>query len=94
VFENLYEKIKHPAIFEMLKVLHEKGVILFIINYDDFLEKYYNLYRIGRSNQDDILKFKNSFLDEIFYIHGNYHEPYEVVLDTTDYYAVIQLDKI
>jgi hypothetical protein len=33
-----------------LKTLHEKGATFLIINYDDFLEKCYNLHRIGRSN--------------------------------------------
>jgi NAD-dependent SIR2 family protein deacetylase len=88
VFGSLYREVRHPATLEVLKALHERGATLLTINYDDLLEKACNLRRIGRSNQDDILKFKSGDLDGIFHVHGSYHDPDEVVLDTTDYYEV------
>jgi hypothetical protein len=68
-----------------LKALKEKGATLLTTNYDDLLEKFCNLHRIGRSNQGDILKFKRGDLDGVFHVHGSYHDPDEVVLDRTGY---------
>jgi hypothetical protein len=94
VFGKLDREIRHPAVLELLKVLHERGAKLLTTNYDDALEKYCNLNRIGRSNQDDILRFRRNDLDGIFHVHGSYHDPHEVVLDTNDYYQVIQSDGV
>jgi hypothetical protein len=69
----------------VLKALHEKGATFLIINYDDFLEKFYNVRRINRSNKNDILKFKRRKLNEIFYIYRNYHNSDEIILDKIDY---------
>lgn len=43
---------------------------------------------------DDILKFKREELDGVFHVHGSYHNPQEVVLDTTDYYRVANADEL
>jgi hypothetical protein len=86
VFGNLDQEIRYPAILGMLKGLHEKGATLLTTNYDDLLDKYCQLHRIGRSNQDEMLKFKRGDLDGVFHAHESYHDPHEVVLDTTDYY--------
>jgi nucleoside phosphorylase len=94
VFVNLDQEIRHPAIFETLKVLHENGATLLTTNYDDLLEKYCDIRHIGRSNQDEILKFKRGDLDGIFHVHGSYHDPHEVVLDTTDYYEMTHSDEV
>jgi hypothetical protein len=77
--------VRHPAILEVLKALHERGATLLTINYDDLLEKFCNLNRIGRSNQADIVKFKSKKLNGMFHIHGCYHDPNEIVLDRTGY---------
>jgi hypothetical protein len=94
VFGSLDQEIRHPAILEALKALHEKGATLLTTNYDDLLEKYCHLRRIGRSNQDEILKFKRGDLDGVFHVHGSYHDPQEVVLDTTAYYEVTHSDEV
>jgi hypothetical protein len=94
VFGNLDQEIRHPDILTVLRVLHEKGATLLTTNYDDILEKFCDLRRIGRSNQDEILKFKRGDLDGIFHLHGSYHDPQEVVLDTTDYYEVTHSDEV
>ncbi len=94
VFGGLYREVRHPAIFEVLKALHKKGATLLTTNYDGLLEKYCDLCRIGRSNQDDILKFKSGDLDGVFHVHGSYQDPDEVVLDTTDYYQIVHSDEI
>jgi hypothetical protein len=86
VFDSLYQEVRYPAILEVLKALHEKGARLLIINYDDLLEKFCNLYRIGWSNQDNILKFKNRDLNVVFYMYKNYQKPYKIILNITDYY--------
>jgi SIR2-like domain len=94
VFGSLYQEVRYPAILEVLKALHEKGATLLTTNYDDLLEKACNLRRIGRSNQDDILKFRRGDLDGIFHVHGSYQDPDEVVLDTKDYYKIRQSDEV
>jgi hypothetical protein len=81
VFGSLHQDVRHPAVFDVLKALHEKGAILLTTNYDDLLERFCNLHRIGRSNMDDILKFKRGDLDGVFHVHGSYQDPHEVVLD-------------
>jgi hypothetical protein len=94
VFGSLYQEIRHRAVLEVLKALHEKGAKLLTTNYDDLLEKFCNLPHIGRSNQDDILKFKGRDLDGVFHVHGSYQDPDEIVLDTTDYYQVRHSDEV
>jgi hypothetical protein len=88
VFGGLSQEIRHPALLEILKALHERGATLLTTNYDDVLEKFCGLQRISRSNQDDILRFQRGDLSAVFHIHGSYHDAHEVVLDTTDYYEV------
>jgi hypothetical protein len=94
VFGSLSDEVRHPAILEVLKALHEKGATLLTTNYDDVLEKYCDLRRIGQSNWDDVQKFKRGDLDGVFHIHGSYHDPHEVVLDTTDYYQVTHSNEV
>ena len=94
VFGSLYQEVRHPAILEVLKMLHENGATLLTTNYDDLLEKFSGLHRIGRSNTDNILKFKSGDLDGVFHVHGSYQDPEEVVLDTTDYYEVMLSDEV
>jgi hypothetical protein len=94
VFRNLYREIRHPAILEVLQALHQKGVTLLTTNYDDLLERACNLRRIGRSNRDELLLFTRGDLDGVLHVHGSYHEPNEVVLDSTDYYDVTRADEV
>jgi hypothetical protein len=94
VFGSLHKDVRHPAIFDVLKALHEKGAVLLTTNYDDLLERFCNLRRIGRSNMDDILKFKRGDLDGVFHVHGSYQDPHEVVLDSVNYYQVMQSDEV
>ncbi|OBT60551.1 hypothetical protein VE03_10472 [Pseudogymnoascus sp. 23342-1-I1] len=88
VFGSLSQEIRHPALIDVLKALHERGATLLTTNYDDVLEKYCRLQRIGRSNQDDVSRFQRGDLKGVFHIHGSYLDAHEVVLDTTDYYEV------
>jgi hypothetical protein len=94
VFGSLDHEVRHPAVLKALKALREKGAKLLTTNYDDLLEKFCDLPRIGRSNQDDVLKFKGRDLDGIFHVHGSYQDPDEVVLDTRDYYQVRNSDEV
>jgi hypothetical protein len=94
VFGSLSQETRHPALLDMLKALHEKGATLLTTNYDDVLEKYCGLQRVGRSNQDDVSRFQRGDLNGVFHIHGSYHDAHEVVLDTTDYYDVKHSDGV
>jgi NAD-dependent SIR2 family protein deacetylase len=94
VFGNLDQEIRHPDLLKVLKTLHEKGVMLLTTNYDDLLEKICNVRRIGRSNRDDILKFRRGDLNGVFHVHGSYQDPDEVVLDSKDYYKIKKSDEI
>ena len=94
VFGNLYQEVRHPAILKTLKALHQNGATILTTNYDDLLEKSCGLPSIGRSNKDDILRFKRGDLDGVFHVHGSYHDLHEVVLDTTDYYKVTHSDEV
>lgn len=88
VFGSLSQEIRHPALIDVLKTLHERGATLLTTSYDDVLEKHCGLQRIGRSNQDDVSRFQRGDLKGVFHIHGSYLDAHEVVLDTTDYYEV------
>lgn len=88
VFGSLSQEIRHPALLDVLKALHQRGATLLTTNYDDVLEKYCGLQRIGRSNQNDVSRFRRGDLDGVFHIHGSYHDVHEVVLNTTDYHNV------
>lgn len=94
VFGSLSQEIRYPALIEVLKTLHERGATLLTTNYDDILEKYCGLQRVGRSNQDNVSRFQRGDLDGVFHIHGSYHDAHEVVLDTTDYYEVKHSDGV
>jgi NAD-dependent SIR2 family protein deacetylase len=94
IFGNLDQEIRHPALLKVLKTLYEKGVMLLTTNYDDLLEKICNVRRIGRSNRDDILKFRRGDLNGVFHVHGSYQDPDEVVLDSKDYYKIKKSDEI
>jgi hypothetical protein len=94
VFDSLYQEIRHPAILETLKALHQKGATILTTNYDDLLEKFCGLRRIGRSNKDEILRFKRGDLDGVFHVHGSYYDSHEIVLDITDYYQVMHSDEV
>jgi len=94
VFGSLYTEVRHHSLLEILRALHKKGATLLTTNYDDLLEKVCDLRRIGRSNQDEILKFKRGDLDGVFHVHGSYHDAHEVVLDTTDYYQIKHSDEV
>lgn len=88
VFDGLKREVRHPAILEALKALHQQGATLLTTNYDDLLETFCGLPRVGRSSKDEVLKFKRGDLDGVFHVHGSYHDAHEVVLDATDYYQV------
>jgi hypothetical protein len=92
VFGSLSQEIRHPALLDALMALHKRGAILLTTNYDDILEKHCGLQRIGRSNQDDVSRYRRGDLDRVFPLHGSYHDAHEVVLDTTDYYDVKNSD--
>jgi hypothetical protein len=94
VFNSLDQDVRHPAILEALKKLHYNGAILLTTNYDDILEKYCGLRHIGRSKIEDIVKFRRGDLNGIFHVHGSYHDPQEVVLDTTGYYQIRESDEV
>ncbi|KEF61211.1 uncharacterized protein A1O9_02776 [Exophiala aquamarina CBS 119918] len=94
IFDSLYQEVRQPAILDVLHTLHQEGATLLTTNYDDLLERHCELRRIGRSNQDDVLRFKRGDIDGVFHIHGSYHDPGEVVLDTTDYYQVRQSNEV
>jgi hypothetical protein len=94
VFGSLSQEVRHPALIEVLKALHDRGATLLTTNYDDILEKYCGLQRISRSRQDDVAKFQRGDLNGVFHIHGSYHDPHEVVLDTTDYYEVTHSNEV
>jgi hypothetical protein len=94
VFRTLQQEVRHPAILEVLKALHSKGATLITTNYDDLLERFCDLKRIGRSNKDSVMKFKSGDVDGVFHVHGSYHDPHEVVMDTTDYYKVRESDEV
>jgi hypothetical protein len=94
VFGSLYQDVRHPAILEALKKLHQNGAVLLTTNYDDVLETYCGLRHIGRSKTEDIVKFRRGDLDGVFHVHGIYHDPQEVVLDTTDYYQIRHSDEV
>ena len=94
VFASLHQEVRHPAVLEVLKSLHDKGAILLTTNYDDLLERSCRLNRIGRSDLDNILKFKRGDLDGVFHLHGSYHDPDEVVLDTKGYYQVGRSEEV
>jgi nucleoside phosphorylase len=94
VFGSLSQEIRHPGLLDILKALHEKGATLLTTNYDDVLEEHCGLRRVGRSNQDGVLRFQRGDIDGVFHIHGSYHDAHEVVLDTTDYYEVKHSDGV
>ncbi|CZR68638.1 uncharacterized protein PAC_18537 [Phialocephala subalpina] len=94
VFRSLSQETRHPDLLNMLKALHERGATLLTTNYDDVLEKYCGLQRVGRSNYDDISRFQRGDINGVFYIHRSYHDAQEVVLDTTDYYEVKHSDVV
>jgi hypothetical protein len=50
VFGSPSQEMRHPALLDMLKALHERGVTLLTTNYNDVLEKYCGLQRVGRSD--------------------------------------------
>jgi len=94
VFGSLHEEVRNRSLLEVLRALHREGATLLTTNYDDLLERACDLRRVGRSNQDDILKFKRGDLDGVFHVHGSYHDPHEVVLDNTQYYQVTHADEV
>jgi hypothetical protein len=94
VFGSLSQEIRYPALLDALNALHDRGATLLTTNYDDVLEKYCGLQRVGRSNKDDVARFRRGDLKGVFHIHGSYHDSHEVVLDTTDYYQVKHSDDL
>ena len=94
VFGSLHREVRHRSLLEVLGALHRSGATLLTTNYDDLLERFCELRRIGRSNKDDILMFKRGDLDGVFHVHGSYHDPHEVVLDNPQYYQVTQSDEV
>jgi len=94
VFGRLSQEIRYPALLDALKALHERGATLLTTNYDDILEKYCGLPRIGRLDKDAISKFRRGDLKGVFHIHGSYHVPHEVVMDSIDYYDVKHSDEV
>lgn len=59
----------------------------------DLLGRECSLRYIGRSNRDEVLQFKRGDLDSVFHVHGSYHDPRKVVLDTSDYCKVANSDE-
>jgi SIR2-like domain len=94
VFGSLHQEVRYRSLLDVLRALHQEGATLLTTNYDDLLERACDLPRVGRSNQDDILKFKRGDLDGVFHVHGSYHDPHEVVLDNTQYYQVTHADEV
>jgi NAD-dependent SIR2 family protein deacetylase len=94
VFGSLYSLVRNTALLDAIKELHKHGVMLLTTNYDDLLERHCDIPRIGRSTRDNIFKFRRRDLDGVFHIHGSYHDPHEVILDTTDYYQVQRSDDV
>jgi len=93
-FGNLYQDVRHPDILDALKELHQDGAVLLTTNYDDVLEIHCSLRHIRQPKIEDIVKFRRGNLDGVFHIHGNFHGPQEVVLDTTDYYQIRTSDEV
>jgi hypothetical protein len=92
VFQDLHSvvSVSHRAIYKTLGALQNQGATLLTTNYDHLLEHFCTLESIGRSNTKHLLEFRSGTRKGIFHIHGSYREPEEVVLDTTDYFAVKQ----
>jgi hypothetical protein len=40
------------------------------------------------------VKFRRGDLDRVFHVHESYHDPQEIILDTTDYYQVRASDEV
>lgn len=85
IFDNLYQEVRHPAILDALKALHQKGATLLTTSYDDVLGRHCGLRRIDRSNHNDVLRFKRGDIDGVFLTYGSYRDIHEVVLNTADY---------
>jgi SIR2-like domain len=94
VFGNLDREVRHPAILEALRNLFQRGAMLLTTNYDDLLEKACQSRHIGRSDQNELLRFKRGEVKGIVHLHGSHHNPNEVVLDGSDYDVVIHSDDI
>ena len=94
VFQTLHNQIQRPALLATLRELHDHGVTLVTTNYDDLLEQFCRIPSIGRSNRDELLEFKRGVLDGVLHIHGSYHEPTEIILDSTSYYQITKSDEI
>jgi hypothetical protein len=94
VFESLYEEVREPAILDALKALNKEGATLLTTNYDDLLEKHCGLHRIGRSQKNDVIRFKRGDMDGVFHAHGSWKDPDDVVLDTRDYDQVINSTEV
>ncbi|KAE8306248.1 SIR2-like domain-containing protein [Aspergillus transmontanensis] len=83
-------KVHQPAILDVLRDLHKEGAILVTTNYDHVLDQHCRLDPISPSdNPDDIKNFKSGHLDGVFHLHGSFRRPESVVLDTTDYYRIV-----
>jgi hypothetical protein len=94
VFGNLSQEIRHPALLDVIKALHDRGATLLTTNYDDILEKHCGIPRVGRLDKNEILRFRGGDVRGVFHIHGSYHNSEEVVLDTTNYYEVMHSDDV
>jgi hypothetical protein len=90
VFANLQREVRHPEILNVLKDLHDRGAKLVTTNYDDLLEIYCGLRHIGRSNKDELQRYKRGTSNGVFHVHGSYHDSTEVVLDTSDYEKIME----
>jgi hypothetical protein len=69
-FGSLSQDVRHPALLEVLRELHTQGAVLLTTNYDDVLETYCSLERIGRSNRDAIMRFRRGDWTESFIYMG------------------------
>ncbi|KAF1812886.1 hypothetical protein P152DRAFT_329927 [Eremomyces bilateralis CBS 781.70] len=94
-FSGLSEQVRHADILNVLKSFHDKGAQLLTTNYDDLLEEgHCNLPRIRRTNHEELLKFQNRDIRGVVHVHGSFHDPTDVILDTTDYYKIKTSDDV
>lgn len=86
VFGPLVREIRHPAMLEALRKLHDNGASLLTTNYDGLLEHVCGVNPAHAADPASLTfgEFKQNKL--IFHPHGYYKRPKTIVLDAFDYY--------